>query len=282
MRFLLLLAPLAACTPLPTELLAEDASASGADGERGPLGADLYTFMAQARVTERMHYEVVVPVGGEAPYPLVTMVHGGFVDTERYRWLTAHLASRGYVVVAAEHPANLAITQIGNSEVALSDFERRPLADRLDADAPAAVMGHSLGGVIAAMTWNTDGRYAGLGLLASFPAAGTAVETRSDGSVLSLWGSEDGGDEEEAMHAVERFDTDANFARIDGMNHYAWTDDASASELGRDGVATRPDDETRPDALRVLDTWLDAVLYEDAGAASALSAGQFANVEWNP
>lgn len=270
------------CTTLPTELLPEDPTATGIDGERGPLGADLYTFSAQARVTERLRYEVVVPTGGQGPYPLVTMVHGGFVEVERYRWLCAHVASRGYVVIAADHAANLAITQIGNSEVALQDFERRTLADRMDDSAPAAIMGHSLGGVIATMTWMADDRYAGLGLLASFPAAGTAVETRSSGSELTLWGSEDGGDEEEAIAAVERFDIQANFARVDGMNHYAWTDDASESDLAGDGVATRPDEQTRPDALRVLDTWLDATLYEDPTATAALQAGAFENVEWNP
>ncbi|TNE90196.1 MAG: hypothetical protein EP330_09055 [Deltaproteobacteria bacterium] len=281
MRFLTLLA-LTACSLTPSELLPEDPDADGTSGARGPLGADLYEIDTQARVTERLHYAFVTPTGGEAPYPLVTFVHGGLVDDARYHWIAAHMASRGYAVVLAEHDGDLAITQSGNSDLAVEDLLRRELGDRVDEAAPWATMGHSLGGVIASGLWARDDRYAGLALLASFPAGFTPVEQRTEGSLLSLWGSEDGGDESEARAAVDRFDVPANFARIDGMNHYAWTDDPSEGELSRDGVATRPDAQTRVDALFVLDTWLDAEIGGDADAAQALADGTFPNVEWNP
>lgn len=282
MRYLLLCTCLLGCSTTPIELLEPDPDATREAGERGPLGADLYELEAQARVTERLHYAFVTPTGGEAPYPLVTFVHGGLVKDGRYHWLASHLASRGFAVVLAEHDADLAITQSGNSDLAVEDLLSRDLGERVDRSRGWTAMGHSLGGVIAAGLWTRDDRYQALGLLASYPAGFTPVEQRTQGWVLSLWGADDGGDEGAARDGVDRFDVRADFGRIDGMNHYAWTDDATEAELAGDGVASRPDADTRLDALRVLDTWLDAAILEDATALQAMDAGTFTNVEWNP
>ena len=62
----------------------------------------------------------------------------------------------------------------------------------------------------------------------------------------------------------------------------AWTDDPAAFEQERDGPTGREPDATRPDAMRVLDTFLDAVLLQDASALGSLETGQFPGVEWNP
>jgi poly(3-hydroxybutyrate) depolymerase len=282
MRFVWSSLFLAACSPSPIELLAASDSAERVAGERGPLGADLYEVSAQVRVTERLDYAFVTPTGGTAPYPLVTFVHGGLVDDERYHWMAAHFASRGFAVVLAEHDADLAITQSGNSELAVEDLLSGDLGERVDVDAPWATMGHSLGGVIAAGLWTRDERYQGLALLASFPAGFTPVERRTEGRVLSLWGTDDTGDETAARDGVARFDVPADYGRISGMNHYAWTDEVTEAELARDALSTRPDAETRLDALRVIDTWLDAVLLDDDTATLSLDEGAFENVVWNP
>ena len=120
-------------------------------------------------------------------------------------------------------------------------------------------------------------------MLASFPAEYNPVEARADGSVLSIIGSEDGSaDLDRAEAAVERFDTEAFYAEVQGMNHYTWTDDPTPGDLASDNPTTRPDSETRVDAHRVIDIWLDAVLRDDEAAQAALDAGDFPGVEWTP
>lgn len=78
----------------------------------------------------------------------------------------------------------------------------------------------------------------------------------------------------------ERFAAPRYLGLVEGMNHYDWTDGATARELEGDGVPTRPQAQTRQDALRVLDTFADAVLGADEAAWSALESGTFPGVEW--
>ncbi len=120
------------------------------------------------------------------------------------------------------------------------------------------------------MQWADDPSLAGLILLASYPASGTDVA--GERPVLALVGSEDGASSpEEVAPRLDVFDDDTLFyGVVDGLNHYGWTDDAKPSELRGDGPETRPRDEARHDALRVLDTWLDAWLRDDADAQDRL------------
>lgn len=72
-----------------------------------------------------------------------------------------------------------------------------------------------------------------------------------------------------------RFDPLRLFARIDGMNHYQWAHEATATELSGDGAARRSAAEVRRDALRIVDLWLDANLKNDATARAAQEAVSF-------
>jgi dienelactone hydrolase len=271
--------------------LEPDDGRSGIDGLDGPYGVSHASFRAPARATDVIHYEVIWPSteDGEfdesaAPCPVVMFIHGGLVHPDQYRWIGKHLSSRGYCVVAPEHDLQLAIFESDNASLVMDDLERRPrgpfaglLSDRI------AVMGHSLGGAVASFRWVADARFDALALLASWPSEGTDVESQ-DRPSLSIIGSEDKeGEAVEQAHTIyERFPQPAWFGVIDGMNHYDWVDGASDRELRGDGVPTRPQSETRRDALRVLDAWLDAHLRDDAAAQQALDAHAFPNVSETP
>jgi len=277
------LAPLllvAACGRPPDLLREPSVGRPGDDGTDGPWGAlRLYREMS-ARVTDVRAVDVVVPAtyDGEpdasgAPYPIVVIVHGGFVDRTRYGWLAAHLATRGYVAVLPEHEALLAITEPGNGALALGAVRRwardehDPLADLVSLDGPAAVVGHSLGGVMATRQWLVDETLDGLVLLAAVSNPGDPVEEALPRPVLSLVGRDDGYlAPEEVVADMPRFPTPPWTGIVEGMNHTDWADAATPSELARDGVATRSQPETRRAALRAIDAYLDAMLRQ--GVAS--------------
>ncbi|MFT4979051.1 MAG: putative dienelactone hydrolase, partial [Myxococcota bacterium] len=155
-------------------------------GEEGPFGAAWVQLRAQARVTESIWVEVMFPSddsGQPAPDALpaqaVVLVQGGLVEASRYRWLAAHAAARGYVVISADHPADLAFFAAGNGLAALEAVEDGGgiLDGLVEPGGPAAVAGHSLGGVVASILWAADTRFDGLISMASYPADGTDVES---------------------------------------------------------------------------------------------------------
>jgi len=274
-----------ACSPLsdPEMLLTPDPSVDVlVAGERGPHGAALVEARAQARVSDAVPLDIVYPSDG-AGVPSVTgaavvvFVHGGLVGPERYHWLAAYLATRGWVSVLPQADLKLAITEPGNSAIALErlrDLAERTdeLRDLVDDGSPVLPMGHSLGGVLATMHWTTEQPVDGLVLLASFPAASTATDEGPPTPVLALTGTTDVFDWKRLEGELDRFRGPTTDARIEGMNHYAWTDDATEGELNSDGPQERPVGDTRQDALRVLDTWIDVRLF---GADEVLLEADF-------
>ena len=285
---------LAACAgPGPTVIdLRPDPSRTGEDGQAGPFGVAHATFHAQARVTDVVDYEVAWPARRDGAFddsggrcPIVMFVHGGLVEADQYRWLGTHFASRGYCVVSPEHALDLAIFESDNASIALDDLRERPRGHLVDALGPdAAILGHSLGGAVATFRWIADERFTALGLLASWPAASSAVEDQRGRPSLSIIGSEDKAGEatQTAFDEYARFREPSWFGVVDGMNHYDWADGATDADLASDGTPTRPQTETRRDALRVLDTWLDAWLRGDPDAADALEAHDYPGVEATP
>ena len=283
---------LAGCaSPGEVELMLDpDPSATGEDGQRGPHGAARATYRTQGRVSDAIEFEATWPATdtGElagGPFPVVLSIHGGFVGPERYRWLAEHMATRGYVVLAPEHTLGLAIVESDNASYALDEIEERndepndPLFGAIVVGEPVACTGHSLGGTVSAMRWVADDRIGALGIWASYPPDDTDVESMAGAPALLLTGSEDRIPTQEFLDRWERFPEPTWKGVVEGMNHYDWTDDASDADLAKDGTSLRPLEETRPDAWRVIDSWLDATLLGDAEALDRLDTEDFPGIE---
>ncbi|MEI8254268.1 MAG: alpha/beta hydrolase [Deltaproteobacteria bacterium] len=270
---------------------APQSTASGTEGTDGPLGAARVTLHASVRVDQALDVEVTYPANangtlnrGTTPWPVVVFVQGGLVPFARYRWIANHFATRGYVVAMPTHIADLAFFETDNAVLALRAVQRAAggtgtLAGAIATDSAhraAAVMGHSLGGVVAVREW-IAGSFDAVALFASFPADGDPVHSRAGSPVLSLVGDRDvrKSPAQAYLDGILRFDPPRLFARIDGMNHYQWTDDASPAELAGDGASTRATADVRRDALRIVDLWLDATLKNDGTARAALAATSF-------
>lgn len=248
----------------PVERLVAASARTGAAGELGPLRVLHSEWQAQARVSEAITVEATYPESGRGP--VVLWVSGGLVPTARYQWLADHLASRGYTVIVPRYLWTLAFFENDNARLALTSAERRGL---VGSDAKVAVGGHSLGGVVAAWNFGADDRFDALFLLASYPADG---DTRQRGRpVLSIAGANDEKSKvEQVRDGLRRYASPRSFFVAPGMNHYAWTDDASAGELKTDGALDGDLQVVRKSALVVLDSWLDATLLDDPVAQALL------------
>lgn len=117
------------------------------------------------------------PATENAPYPLVIFSHGSGGSRVLGLFITEHLASHGYVVMAADHPGNSA-SELGNDDFA-TNYAQRPidvlrqidyaadvinapdgLLDGLIDTEQVGVIGHSFGGLTALLAGggrlNTD------------------------------------------------------------------------------------------------------------------------------
>jgi hypothetical protein len=284
---------LVACQQPNIEMLVEsDASREGISGSDGPFGAARLEALVAARVVEAVPTTVVVPLDAEgAPaageWPVVAFVQGGLVARERYLWLATHLATRGYVTVLPSHTADLAITSPDNAASVVRGLRDRPpraIEASLAAQTPAAVAGHSLGGVIAVKEWLSEPElFDAVVLLASYPARGDNPSERAGDPVLSLVGSVDGSSEPERVReGAATFSDPVYFGLVDGLNHYGWTDDPTEEELAGDGTPGREVGEARRDALHVIDTFLDVTLSADVEAMVRLGEANFSGIaeEW--
>ena len=288
-----LLLTLAACGPADTGtlLLDPDSDATGAWGERGPAGAALWDLRGLTRAQEAVRFEVVAPadragaVAPGGPYPAVLLMQGGLVEVASYRWLAAHLATRGYLVVSPVHPLDLALVEPGQGRAALDHVEAWSegdggLSGAVAPGAPVAAMGHSLGGVVAAQLWAGDPQFSDLVLLASFPAGGTPVEGQP-GPALSILGADDAvADPAGVRDGAARLPAGSRLAVVDGLNHYGWVKPLSDADAAKEPAPSRAPEAARADALGPLDAWLDHRLLGDPAAASALEAGDFDGVTW--
>jgi len=292
----MILSLLLACRPVPEDAgvvwTAPDPARDGLLGSDGPFGAASVDFDVLARATDVVPVTVYFPSDADGwpdpealPAPSVLFVQGGSVDASRYGWLMAHLATRGYVGVLADHARDLAFFQPDDGIYAwerlgeLTD-EAGTLEGVITPDGPAAVAGHSLGAVVAASLWAGDARLDALAMLAGYPAGSADVGARAGSPALAIAGETD---EKATVETVEastgRFEEPFLLAVIDGMNHYAWTDDASDRELAGDGAVEGALDDVRAHALGVLDPFLDAALRDDAQAQALLDAGVFDGAE---
>jgi dienelactone hydrolase len=231
--------------------------------------------------------EVVVPTTENGtvdagPWPVMMFVQGGLVDRDRYLWLASHLASRGYATLLPDFPLDLALLTDDDAVSPLRELREHPPkeAPQLGEVTPAAVSGHSLGGVVAAKAWLAAPElYSALGFWASYPDTADDVSAKDGRQVLSLVGSDDGkASESDVKAGAERFGDPTWLGVVDGMNHYGWCDDPTEKELSSDGTASRPVEDARKDALAVIDTFLDASLKQDAEAQQAMADADFSGV----
>lgn len=273
------------CARTPDSVLLDfDASRDGVDGADGQYGVVLRPAFGGDDPPADLLYpvdqdrqRVSFATGGVN----VILLQGGGVAAERYHWLGTHLASRGAAVIVPHHGLDLAWLD--------ARAGTRALAWMLESgdvqEQATALVGHSLGGVVGATQW-LDERQAGstvtgLALLASWPDDAANVALGADGSVIGLVGTADAkGTPDEVRAGIEKFTVDTAFVTVEGMNHYDWTTAATAGELGSDGAASRPQAETRQDAQRVLDAWLDACVGgRDPAAWTRLELGRPATLD---
>lgn len=278
---------LSACGPDPLLTVVEASEGPRVAGQVGPYAVGRTAWRIPVRVTESSRIEVHAPLDLGEPAQPVLFVSGGLVPPTRYRWWAEHVASRGYLVITAEHPSDLAIFASGTSFEALeavrvaSERSGHPLEGLLDVDAPAAVAGHSLGGVVAARTFiEAPEDFSTLGIIASFPAGWDDLSERAGEPVLSIVGANDGSADLSRVEAAILAQPDPRlYAVVDGLNHYDWADEVSEGELARDGERGRPVAEARTDAMRVIDTWLDAWLLDQEAARVDWFEADFMGVE---
>lgn len=274
---------LLACAPTsdPTLLLDPDETRGGQPGELGPFGVGRSQYRATRATSRSFPVDLHFPADSdgwmaEGEHPVVLWVQGGAVERERYHWIGEHLASRGYVVLTPQFPNDLAIFGSNRAHEALQrarnlDQDGDPLLAGALSPEPAGIAGHSLGGVVAAKQWaRHPGDFEALILVASYPTGGDDVEDRGGTPVLSITGALDGSAAlEDVEEGAQRFQ-DGTLAIVDGMNHYDWTDDVTEAEQEKeDSPHDRPAEESRADAWRVLDSYLDAAMLGDTGAWEA-------------
>ncbi|HAN31535.1 MAG TPA: hypothetical protein DCQ06_08045 [Myxococcales bacterium] len=282
-----------ACTPFPEQaeyMLFEPDATRGGLGKPGPYGVGCSEVLVPVRAWDSFEMTVCWPadssgqLGAKGPFPAVLLVHGGLVNRSRYQWLSGHFASRGYLVAAPAHKAELALLEQGNVSAALDWLETASANDGVLSSALQAestvLVGHSLGAVVAAMRWAQDDRFYALVMLAGFAASGTDLQTRAGSPSLTVGGQRDPlATPTDVREGFERLPIKQRLVMVTGMHHYAWTDGNSAADLASDDTPTRPVAALRDDALRLIDAFVDTHLLGATNAYKALAAGQFPGLE---
>lgn len=135
---------------------------------------------------------------------------GAKVEAPAYAKMAKEIAAKGYPVLVADLPFNLAILSPDRADKIISNH---PEIKRW------VIGGHSLGGVMAADYALDHKEIEGLVLLASYPQSKTDLSD-SALKVLSLWGSNDKvADLEKVKGAKQMMPSDAEFIVIKGGNH---------------------------------------------------------------
>lgn len=270
------------CETASVEVRAPDATRVTTLGEDGPYGVMRFERTVRVRVDASVDCDVLVPFEGARSLrqgaPVVVFVQGGLVSRARYRWLGTHLATRGFVVIAPGHALDLAFFEQGNALDVLATL-RRASAREGDAlsgvlrEGPVAMIGHSLGGVVAAGAWDAAPETVShLALLASYPQ-GDTLTPRTAGRALTLVGDRDGRtsleDAARGAAALRTSGVPVTHAVIAGMSHMQFADDVTADEAANDGVPEVTTDVARARTLMLLDALL-ADLAGDAEGARLL------------
>lgn len=144
----------------------DDAGSAGVDPSRP--GGESGVVVSEVVSRSGRSIPVAVHVPGDAGARAVVVMLPGFqLETRRYLGLVEHLVSHGFVVVRADPPGGLLDVDHTAMAADVSAVLDRvldpaaPWAARVDS-ARVGVMGHSLGGKVAAMTTGADLRIGAL------------------------------------------------------------------------------------------------------------------------
>ncbi len=209
----------------------------------GPYSVSRYSDTIRVRGDEVVETDFYLPASG-ARRGTVVFIQGGAVEAERYSWIGEALAGRGYVSIHPHHPTELALFSSSNGAHVLKTARRMsarngsPLTGRISSDR-AVVIGHSLGGVVAASLWvNFPEEFADAVILASFPAGG--LDPERDGEpedrVVSIVGGEDPRvSVDEAAEGLDQLGG-GTLAVVEGVTHYQFGDFVTDAEAEKDGT----------------------------------------------
>lgn len=258
-----------------------DATRVDAYGKNGRFGTIVGDRIFRVRGTDAVTATLTLPVDADGTIlsgPPVILAQGGAVEVSRYQWLADHMASRGFVVMAPHYFANLGLFSSGDSLDVLNAVRTAslrsddPLFDTVDATAPALIIGHSLGGVVASKAWLTapfDVTHAVL--LASIPDDADNFEEQpnitSNRHMLSVTGSLDGLiTPDEVLAGAKKFEAPTVAASVDGMTHFQFTDDPTEADLAKEEAPQVDNDTGRQRALFLVDAMLDDVRGQESNS----------------
>lgn len=147
---------------------------------------------------------------------------GGRVDARAYAPQALAIAEKGYPVVIAPMPLNLAVFGINRADEVVAAF---PEIEQW------VIGGHSLGGAMAAnYIRNHPGAMDGLVLWASFPAENDSLANQTALTAYSIYGTLDGLATPEKVRAAEPLlPPSTRFIPLEGGNHaqFGWYGDQS-------------------------------------------------------
>ncbi len=150
---------------------------------------------------------------------------GGRVDPLSYSPLARELAGAGYFTVIVPMPFNLAVINPLAGNQIISTYSS---IDKW------VVIGHSLGGSMAARLANSNEKVEGLVFLAAYPENGLDL-SESDLKVLTVLGNNDGlVSEQQILDSLRYLPSDTVFTKIPGGTHAQFADYGIQSG---DGVA---------------------------------------------
>ena len=198
---------------------------------------------AQVKVTTG-NWLVFSPANGEVHSGLI-FYPGGRVDYRAYAPMAARLAASGFLVVIPRMPLNLAVFGVNAADEVIRSYPQVQ---------SWFIGGHSLGGSMAAdYLYKHQNRFAGLILLASYPASSDDLSAYT-GRVLSISASNDGLATPVKIKASRALlPTSAVFYEIQGGKHayFGWYGDQAG-----DGTASISREDQQAQMLEQILTFL--------------------------
>lgn len=160
------------------------------------------------------------PTAGLILYP------GGRVQAGAYAPLALSVAENGYYAAIVYAPLNLAFFNVNAAQTII---DAHPEIETW------VVGGHSLGGVAASLFAESNEAVDGLVMMASYPADDN-LTSRTDLSVVSIYGTEDGlASEDSIQQSATSLPDTTDFVLIEGGNHAQF---GYYGEQGGDNPAT--------------------------------------------